>query len=193
MAREGAPDGMKVFLLGHSMGGLIALYFALRFPRLIDGVVASSPALGIAVKVPAIKSVLGKVMSAVWPGLSLGNELDATKISHDSDVVRAYEDDPLVHDRVTARWFTEIMSAMETTNQLSPRMEVSILMQVAGDDHLTDVQSSKAFFERLELEDKTLRVYDGLYHEIYNEPPDKRAPVLADLEKWLEGHIRIVQ
>jgi alpha-beta hydrolase superfamily lysophospholipase len=189
IAREGRPDAIKIFLLGHSMGGLIALNFALRFPEIIDGVIASSPTLGLAVKLPAIKSALGKIMSSIWPSLSLGNELDASKISHDGEVVRAYEKDPLVHDRVSARWFTEFLSAMETTNQLASKIKVPILMQVAGDDHLVSAQSSKTFFEKLYLEDKTLHFYDDLYHEIYNEGEDRRAKVLTDLETWLEAHI----
>jgi alpha-beta hydrolase superfamily lysophospholipase len=189
IAREGGPDAIKIFLLGHSMGGLIALNFALRFPEIIDGVIASSPTLGLAVKLPAIKSALGKIMSSIWPSLSLGNELDASKISHDEEVVRAYEKDPLVHDRVSARWFTEFLSAMETTNQLASKIKVPILMQVAGDDHLVSIQSSKTFFEKLYLEDKTLHFYDDLYHEIYNEGEDRRAKVLTDLETWLEAHI----
>lgn len=62
-------------------------------------------------------------------------------------------------------------------------------MQVAGDDHLVSTQSSKTFFEKLYLEDKTLHFYDDLYHEIYNEGEDRSARVLTDLETWLEVHI----
>lgn len=189
IASEGGPDAIKIFLLGHSMGGLVALNFALRFPEIIDGVIASSPTLGLAVKVPAIKGGLGKIMSSIWPSLSLSNELDASKISHDEEVVCAYKKDPLVHDRVSARWFTEFLSAMETTNQLASKIKIPILMQVAGDDHLVSAQSSKTFFEKLDLEDRTLHFYDDLYHEIYNEGEDRRAKVLTDLETWLKIHI----
>jgi len=113
LSKEGIPEGMKCILLGHSMGGLIALKFALHFPEMIDGVIVSSPVLGIKVEVPIIKRALGKVMSSIWPGMTLGNEVDASKISHDEEVIRAYENDPLVHDRVSARWFTEFLGAME--------------------------------------------------------------------------------
>ena len=67
------------------MGGLIALYFAQRYPELIDGVVASSPCLGMVIEIPPIKKVLGSFMSYAWPGLIMGNELDATKVSLDPD------------------------------------------------------------------------------------------------------------
>ena len=188
-AREDLPQGRKVFLLGHSMGGLIALYFALQDPQLIDGVIASSPALGVAVEVPAVKRILGNVMSFIWPGLLLGNELDATKICRDASVVKAYQDDPLVHDRVSARWFTEIMSAMTEVNRQASRMRIPVLMQVAGDDHLTRAESSQRFFENLAVDDKTFYLYDDLYHEIYNELEDQRQKVLGDLESWLENHL----
>ena len=99
LAKKDIPGEIPCFLLGHSMGGLIALYFAQRYPELIDGVVASSPCLGMVIEIPPVKKVLGSFMSYLWPGLIMGNELDATKISHDPDVVKAYENDPLVHDR----------------------------------------------------------------------------------------------
>ena len=187
-ARQSSPANSKLFLLGHSMGGLIALNYTERFSETIDGVVASSPGLGLTVQVPAVKAFMGKVMSSVWPGLSMGNELDASKISHDPDVVNAYLDDPLVHDRVTARFFTEFMSAMAETNTNVSKINVPILMQVAGDDHLADAQSARSFFERLGVSDKTLHFYDKLYHEVYNETPAEKEAVIDDLEKWLNLH-----
>jgi len=189
LAREDCPEGMKCFLLGHSMGGLIALYFAQQFPELIDGVIASSPALGTALEIRGVKRILGSFMSFIWPGMSMGNELDASKVSHDPKVVSAYGTDPLVHDRVSARFFTEILAAMETVHAQVSSLKVATLLQVAGDDHLVDARSSVQFFEKLDLEDKTLHVYDGRYHEIFNEGEDLRRQVLKDLEDWLEEHL----
>ena len=188
LARENSPAGGKLFLLGHSMGGLIALNYAERFSETIDGVVVSSPGLGLKVRGPALKALLGKVMSSIWPGLSMGNGLDASKISHDPDVVKAYVVDPLVHDRVTARFFTEFLAAMDETNTKASGLKAPILMQVAGDDHMTDAQSAKSFYENLDVADKKLLFYDTLYHEIYNETLVEKEAVLDDLEKWLTLH-----
>lgn len=185
LACQGRNDRGKVFLLGHSMGGLITLYYMQRFAEMIDGVLVSSPALGMVVEVPAGKRILGTIMSSIWPGLTMSNELDAAKISHDENVVNAYINDPLVHDRVSARFFTELMAAMEAVNQQVSSIRNPILMQVAGDDHLVNARAAEQFFERLEAPDKTLRVYEGLYHEIYNEPAAQREQVLKDLEDWL--------
>ncbi len=122
--------------------GLIAIYFAQRFPELVNGIVASSPALGMIIEVPAAKKILGSLMSFLWPSLTMGNELDADRISHDSNVVSAYENDPLVHDRVSSRFFTELLAAMETVNRQASSLRVPILMQVAGDDHLVNARIS---------------------------------------------------
>jgi alpha-beta hydrolase superfamily lysophospholipase len=185
LARTDLPEGMKCFLLGHSLGGLIALDFIRQNSDLVDGVIASSPALGMAIAVPRAKKALGIIMSSVWPGLTMNNELDASKISHDPHVVKAYEDDPLVHDRVSARFFTEFLATMETVRQTAATLKTPLLLQVAGDDHLVNSQSSRDFFEVLTLEDKTMVVYTGMYHEIYNEPREQRQKVLTDLVNWV--------
>jgi alpha-beta hydrolase superfamily lysophospholipase len=189
LAKKDMPGEMPCFLLGHSMGGLIALYFAQRYPELIDGVVASSPCLGMVIEIPAVKKVLGSFMSYVWPGMTMGSGLDATKISRDENVVSTYEKDPLVHDRVSARFFTELLAAVESVNQQASSLNVPVLMQVAGEDYLVDADSSKHFFEKLTLEDKTLHLYDGMYHEIYNAPQDQKEKVLDDLEAWLQREL----
>ena len=191
LAKKDMPDEMPCFLLGHSMGGLIALYFAQHYPELIDGVVASSPCLGMVIEIPAVKKVLGSFMSYVWPGMTMGSGLDATKISRDENVVSAYKNDPLVHDRVSARFFTELLAAMESVNQQASALNVPVLMQVAGEDYLVDADSSKHFFEKLTLQDKTLHVYDDMYHEIYNAPEDQKGRVLDDLETWLDKECRM--
>ena len=167
------------------MGGLVALNFAQRFPELLNGVLVSSPALGTATKVPTAKRILGSVLSWLWPGLTMNNGPDATKISHDQGVVRAYVDDPLVHERVSARFYTEFVAAMEAVNLEAASIRNPILMQVAGDDHLVSAKAAEMFFNKLTAPDKTLHVYEGLYHEIYNEAADLRERVLNDLEDLL--------
>ena len=185
IAKTGISQNTKCFLLGHSMGGLIALMFAFQNPNKIDGLIVSSPSLGMKVKVPGFKMVMGKFMSSIWPTLSLGNELDTSKISRDNEVVKKYDQDPFKHGKVTARWFTEFLASMEKAHRLAPAMKLPILMQVAGDDHLVDAQASKAFYEKLTVEDKTLHFYDGLYHEVYNALAPDRKKVLDDLENWI--------
>ncbi|MBW2117923.1 MAG: lysophospholipase [Deltaproteobacteria bacterium] len=189
IASEDAPQDTKIFLLGHSLGGLIALNYGLRLPDKLNGLIVSSPVLAFKVKVQAFKIISGKVMSAVWPGLSMANELDLTKISHDRSVVDAYIHDPLVHNRVTARWFTEFISAMAWVQESVKKMQVPILMQIAGSDFLVDAGASETFFNHLLLKDKTIHIYRELFHEIFNETADESAVVLDDLLAWLKMHI----
>ena len=189
IAVKDAPQDTKILLLGHSLGGLIALNYAIRFPDKLNGLMLSSPALGLNVQVPTFKAVLGKFMSTVWPGLSMANELDPTKISHDRSVVDAYIQDPLVHDRVTARWFTEFVSTMARTQQSATAISVPTLMQIAGSDFLVDAAASEEFFNRLQEADKTIHVYSGLFHEIFNEKAAERTVVLDDLSGWIQAHI----
>ena len=122
--------------------------FAIQKPGAIDGLIVSSPGLGMKVQVPGFKVVMGKLMSSIFPSLALGNELDSSKISRDEEVVKKYNQDPLRHSKVTARWFTEFLATMEKAHRLAPAMKLPILMQVAGDDHLVDAQASKAFYEK---------------------------------------------
>lgn len=187
--RRDMPENARFILLGHSMGGLIVLNFAENHPEKVDCVIASSPGLAPASKVPFIKGNLGRLMSKVFPALSFDNELVPDHLSHEKGVVDAYVNDPLVHRRITARWFTEFMTAMAETCRDASRIRIPILLQVAGDDRIVHPKTSRDFFEKLASTDKTLCFYDGLFHEIYNETDDHRSRVLADLEKWLGDHI----
>ena len=189
MARKGKPEDMKCFLLGHSMGGLIVLRFAELFTDAVDGVLASSPGLAPAMKIPVVKGGAAKLISNIWPTLTFDNELEPSNLSHDPSIVQAYINDPLVNRRISARWFTEFLSAMDGTNANVAAIRIPTLMQVAGSDRLVEPQTSKKFFESLTTKDKTLFFYDDLYHEIYNELGQNREKVLNDLAKWLENHI----
>ncbi|MDD5723077.1 MAG: lysophospholipase [Syntrophales bacterium] len=189
LSRDTLAEGSKIFLLGHSLGGLIALRFAARFPEVTDGLIVSTPALGLPEDLPAVKAFVGRILSALWPTLSLANSLDASKLSHDEEVVRAYLDDSLVHGRVTARWFAEFILAVEAANRSAHELKEPFLMQLAGDDHLTGVDAPKRFFEGIPIADKTLYIYKNLYHEIYNETKEQREHVLDDLDAWLMKHI----
>ncbi len=189
MAREKMPDRLKFYLIGHSMGGLIVLNYAEKFVDALNGVIASSPGLAPAMKVPVIKGNLGRLMSFIWPSLTFDNELIPEHLSHDAAAVKAYVEDPLVHRRISSRWFTEYLKAMAETNQAASKITIPTLMQVAGDDRIVSPRVSRDFFERIESTDKTLCFYDGLFHEIYNEKDDHRQRVLSDLENWLDDHL----
>ena len=185
MAKTDRTDRMPLLLLGHSMGGLIALSFARQYPWYLDGLIVSSPLLGVPKPPPPLLSAIARIMSMVWPTLSLNNQLNPSFISHDDAEVRAYAKSELVHASISARWFVQCMSEMERTVGSPDAIRVPLLMQLAGEDHLVSAPAALAYFEASTVTDKTLFHYENLYHEIYNESLPDRDKVLADLKQWV--------
>ena len=176
----------KLFLMGHSMGGLIADSFALSRPQGIAGLVSSSAALKLRLEVPKLKAMVGRKLSDLWPGLAMGNGLKPTDLSHDGRVVKAYIEDPLVHDRVTARFFTEFTGQMTWALQHAPDLRMPCLIVHGGDDPIVSPEGSRQFYETCGSADKQLKIYDGFYHESFNEI--KKDLPLGDLSAWLDAH-----
>lgn len=175
---------LPFFLVGHSMGGLVALTYALRRPTAFKGVAVSSPFLGLRIKVPALKLWAGRLVSAVWPTLLMTGEINAGYLSHDAKVGQAYLDDPLVFKTVNPRWFTEAEAAQRDLHDRAAALVTPHLVMQAGDDMIADPAASKAVFERTGATDKTFRMYDDRYHELFNEIDKER--VLGDLVQWLD-------
>ncbi|MFO0572511.1 MAG: alpha/beta hydrolase [Polyangia bacterium] len=182
----GAEPAQRPILLGHSMGGLVALQFALANPKALRALVLSSPFLGLKLRVPGWKRTMAQLASLLRPKLRLPNELPPSGLSHDEAVCRAYATDPLVTHDATARWFTETLSAQADTLERAGQVKVPTLMLHAGDDHIVDAEVSKAVFSRIGAADKSMTFYPGLYHEIFNELEKDR--VLGDLTTWLASH-----
>lgn len=176
-----------LFILGHSMGGLIAMNFTIKNPSNISGLITSGALFRIRVKVPEWKKRLGIFLSNRIPSLSMSNGLNPDHLSHDSEVVRAYKKDPLVHTKVTARWFTEITSAMEETFRTAPRLNTPVLMLHGSDDMLTDPKGSADLYALLTISDKTLKFYEGFFHEIYNEIG--REKPINDTVEWIKKRL----
>jgi len=176
-----------LFILGHSMGGLIAMNFAIKNPTNIQGLITSSPLFKIRVKVPEWKKKLGVFLSNRIPFLSMSNEVNPDYLSHAQRVVQAYINDPLVHTKVTARWFTEVTKAMEETQKICSRLNIPVLMLHGGNDLLTDPKGSEDIFSLLTVSDKTLKIYDGFYHEIYNEI--ERDKPVNDTIEWIKKRL----
>ena len=180
-------DERPPFILGHSMGGCIvarAVTGGWIEPR---GMILSSPAL-----VPRISPIdrwAARVGERFAPDLRLPNRLPMDRVSRDPDVVRAVREDAEMHDRVTPRLVTFMLTAGSAAIDDAARCTVPTLLLVAGRDAFVDPAGSVRFHERLPTGVGTLRVYDGLYHEIFNERPADRATVLADLAEWLRPRL----
>ncbi len=186
--RTSSGSSVKTFLLGHSMGGAIALQYAAANPRGIDGLIVSAPAVGLNFVVPTWKRMMGSALSALPFPLPMDNGLDPRNLSRDEAVVFAYSHDPLVHRKITVQWFRAFLAAMERAREAAPLISVPVLMQAGSDDRIVAPDSVREIFSRLTIKDKTFIAYPGCRHEIYNEPEPDRSTVLNDLFSWIERH-----
>ncbi|MFQ5611224.1 MAG: alpha/beta hydrolase [Anaerolineae bacterium] len=181
-AHQETPD-VPIFLLGHSLGGLITLHYALHHPDGLASVITSGAALRETIHPPFWKVMLGKMMSALYPDFSLQTGLKVSALCHDQAVIDAYVADPLVHDRVTARFYREYLLAAAWTLEEAVTLSLPALLLHGERDALTDPAGSHDFYERIGLEDKRYLAYPGLYHEIFNEPSYEE--IFNDIEAWL--------
>jgi len=182
LARDRHPD-LPVVLLGHSMGGLIALSYALRYQDELSGLVLSAP-LSVLEANPAARMTV-RALSAVAPRLPI-YRIDGTTVSRDPEVVRAYDADPLNHrGMLPARTVGEIAATVATFADRLPELRLPILTIYGSGDRLVDNAGSILVDERSGSGDSTLIAYDGLYHEVLNEP--ERDRVIADVTSWIDA------
>lgn len=176
--------GLPLCLVGHSLGGLIALTYAARHPGEIRAVAVSSPALKLAHETPAWKIALVTAASRVFPTAPFQNGVNPKVLCHDPAVVEAYEKDPLVHHRITARCAVSLRRSMRESLGLAEKLKIPCLILQAGEDAVCDPERAAEFSRRGNGDGITFRRYDGLYHELFNEP--QREQVLGDLCRWLD-------
>jgi alpha-beta hydrolase superfamily lysophospholipase len=177
-----AGDTRLPLLLGHSMGGLFAARFAAARLSPLRGLILSSPAL--ALPLSRGQKMLLSILGAVAPGLVVSNGLQTGFLSHDPAVEQAYMTDGVTHGKISARLLRSMLDAIEFVHTHAVGLSVPTLMVVAGDDRLVDAGGSLAFFPKLADGLGTLHVYDGFYHEIFNEVDAER--VFDDVRAWLQ-------
>lgn len=178
--------GLKIFLLGHSMGGLIATAYTLQHQQELTGLIVSAPLLKAGESVSGGTIIAARVLSALAPRMGV-QALDSTYLSRDKAVVEAYDKDPLVfRGKITARLGSELFSTMAKVEPQMPTITLPVLIMQGSGDKLVSHEGSKTLYEKAGSKDKTLKMYDGFYHEIFNE--QERAKVFADLDAWLDSH-----
>lgn len=182
---DAAHPGVQVFLLGHSMGGSIALASALRNQARLRGLVLSGPAVtndGI----PKPLLLLARFLGRIAPKFGV-KQLSAAGVSRDPAVVAAYEADPLVfHGKMPAGTGAALIRTSKRFPAQLPSLMIPLLVVHGGDDQLVSVESGRTAHRLAGSIDKKLNVYDGLYHEVFNEPEHYR--VLEDVKVWLDSH-----
>ncbi|MGW2662758.1 alpha/beta hydrolase [Nocardia tengchongensis] len=182
----GRHPGLPKFVIGHSMGGLTTAYFATRDQPEVTGLVLSAPAIDIEAG-NAVQRLAAPLVAKYLPNVPVV-KLDSKLVSRDPEVVRAYDEDPLVHHGgVPARTAGEMLRAGEFVKAHLDRLTAPLLVQHGNADGLASPTGTDKVERDAASKDKTVIRYDGLYHEIYNEPEQDK--VLTDLVNWLDAHV----
>ncbi len=176
----------KTFIYAHSMGTLAALRFALRFSALAAGLVLSGAALAADEGVPPLLVTASKLLSVVWPRLPV-LALDSADLSHDPDVCAAYDADPLVYrGKMRARLGAEIVRMAKALQADLHKLALPVLLMHGTADKLTAPAGSQMIYDTVSSEDKTLKWWEGMYHEVHNEPAVQEE-LFALVGDWLDA------
>lgn len=184
---EAACPGVPSFIVGHSLGGLISGTYLLSKQSRFAGAAFSGAAFEVPEPPGAVAVFINRLIAAIIPTLGV-LQLDPSEVSRDAGVVRRYREDPLVHDgKVSARLVVELFGAMEELRERRGELRLPVLVMHGEADVMTPAEGSRHFFEAVGSEEKTLRLYPGLYHEIFNEP--EQTQVIGELCDWLDARI----
>ena len=186
---KSANPKTPLLMLGHSLGGLIAFKYALEYGSSISGIILSSPAFVFTGKVAGWKKALARLFSKIKPDFSLSSSSDFAGLSHDLEYVESCKDDPLLHNMVSARLYTEFMETSSECMSRAFEFNPPVLIFHGNADPIIDYKGSETIFERVSSRDKEIRIFDGLYHKTMNEIPEERQKVLAVVASWVNKHL----
>ncbi|MEP7135942.1 MAG: lysophospholipase [Chloroflexota bacterium] len=177
------------FLYGHSLGGLLALTYAVQNKMGLKGVMVTGAALRSALQEQKVKIAMAKVLGTLVPAATIPSGLDATSISRDKAVVDKYVNDPLVHDKTSLGLGKSALTAIDVCFAGAKDFRYPLLIMHGKEDKLTYPSGSEDFAKLAgeKNKDVTLKIWDGLYHEIHNEP--EQAEVFKVMIAWLDKHL----
>jgi alpha-beta hydrolase superfamily lysophospholipase len=186
IAARDYPD-LNRAVMGHSMGGGIVFAYGAEHPDDYVAMVLSGPAVAAQLDAPLALRVVGKAVGKFFPGAP-AKKLPTDAISRDPEVVARYNADPLVyHGWLPAGISRALLQVGENQPQLAAKLTAPLLIVHGDQDKLISVQGSRMLAENVASSDVALKVYPGLYHEVFNEPEKDR--VLDDVTSWIEVHL----
>jgi lysophospholipase len=169
------------------MGGTVATAYVIEHQHELAGLLLSGASLMVGSGLPSALIPLARILSVLMPRMGVF-VLDATDISQDKAVVDAYVNDPLVYrGKITCRFAAEMLKTLRRLPSQMPEIKLPILVMHGTADRLGEPEGSRLLYDRAGSKDKTLKLYQGFYHEIFNEP--EREQVLSDMEGWLAARL----
>ncbi|MBI3119154.1 MAG: lysophospholipase [Candidatus Hydrogenedentes bacterium] len=181
--------GLPLFLLGHSMGGLVLASFMEQQPAAVRGLVFTGTLLCLNNDVSPWLVRLSKVLSTLTPGLPVAT-VDPQALSRDATVVHTYQADPFVyHGKINARTGAQLNEAMQDTQKHLKAIMAPLYILHGAADRLAPAAGSELLYKEAGAKDKTLRLYEGGYHEQFNDMEKER--VFAELCTWLQAHLAV--
>lgn len=174
---ESKAPGIPRVLFGHSFGAVVALKSLLAGVGSFQAVALSDPYLGLAMDVPALKILAGKIASRIVPSLGLPSGLSGVQMSTNAQAAREYDADELVFKNVRARWFTETRAAQQEILARARELKLPMMITFGGADPVAKLETGRLFFDTCGATDKKWETLDGLKHEPLNEPD--QGPAIA--------------
>ena len=171
------------------MGGGIVLNYLLKRQPNIAGAIATGPLLKLAFEPPAFKVFLSKMMVNIYPAFTETAPVDAEAISRDRNEVRKYTEDVHNHGKITAGTFFGMFNAGKWNIEHASELKVPLLLMHGMADRLTSPEGTKEFAANAPKNLVTLKLWEGFYHELHNEPEPDRSEVFAYITNWLNGHL----
>ncbi|MGI5865358.1 MAG: lysophospholipase [Myxococcales bacterium] len=186
---RGQAAGRKVFLMGHSLGGLICARWALGRTGPVAALALVSPFMGMAFEPPRLKALFARFADKVVPWLPVPNGLALEGLTHDPEILRATERDPLYQRTTTPRWFREATRAQREVFERAGELTLPCQVMGGSEDPIADPKAIRRLHEAIGSQPKALQIYPGMLHEILNELDRER--VWADLLAWWEQQLAL--
>lgn len=171
------------FLYGHSLGGNLAMYFGLQNPKAFRGAIITSPALETAEPQPKAKVAFATIMAKIAPAFTLNNGIETQGLSRNVSVVKAYENDVYVHDKITARMGVDLLESGQKVRENANQWLLPLLLMHGSADPITSPTASKTFANKAN-HTVDFVMWDGYYHELHNELDSEK--VVQTMINWLD-------